>query len=574
MRTTINNENTSSVETFTNAGGVKTEEDVWIENQMDSEEYSPEIHEDTGVLVSANIKEDLTTERLPMERLEGSKLVKTCVTGVIFSFVLVLSVLLVYTGLVKYPNELKVDEKSTGIYCINQWVSSLKSIESLGTESYLAKEIVYANGSELKANFCKRVLETIKYTPKEANKKNIYGNDFIDKSTNSTVKELSYVSEGEEILFSYIDYDSISIDESVLENILTKYNLKLGDVDYENKLADVFCEYILNIPIENIPTKSISRVPEIVKDGNSYRMLTEEDIYIDKLLFSSKEFDNLRTRFSEVAAKVSSGEELSPTQDWSNWNSLSEEQKELTSEPSKYDSKQVMNTLWCGAYYLQNEYELKDSQGNVIKKGVSANIGDGTKGNPAGLDTGIITYVLTSEKDKESKETLNKYPIRVTLRDYKVSEEAIEWFESKDIRNRGIDVTSEVQYCAYTIEVTNLSDRKLVIEDNSCLCDQNANMFPKSGEMFGLVNSLTLEPYQSGVIESWGKSTELNRKYLIWGKNFDRKLEPVWFRILMGNLEDDSEDKGVNINKSRSGENTSTELDSSSEVIPTETVVK
>ena len=62
---------------------------------------------------------------------------------------------------------------------------------------------------------------------------------------------------------------------------------------------------------------------------------------------------------------------------------------------------------------------------------------------------------------------------------------------------------------------------------------------------------MTLEPDEAGIIETWGSSTELNTKYLIWGSDFSREEPVVWFRVLAGNVDDPSEDKGVTLNKSR-----------------------
>lgn len=563
MRTskTNNNSNNTVIEDIIPSQNYSdTKEEDWSDFD-DGEYFSDDMGDDSGIIVYSDVQELEKLSREPIkEKPSKDRIVKTSIMGVFTASILSLIIICVYGNIVRFPKREEIIQEQTGIHCLNNWVASLKSMESLGSESYINQEIVYANGSELKVNFYKRMLSTVAYTPKVVNVKNVYGNDYIDKKTRSAVSEPSDVKEGEEVSLSYIDYENIVIDETLLSTIMLKYNLKIGDVDYENKLVDVFCEYMCTIYEDTIPIKSIDYVPNIVKNSKTgyYSVFPEEDVYIDKLLFSSQEFRELLIRFSEVASKVSGNVELVPTEEWSLWDSLSDEQKKVSPEPSKYSYKQVISKTWCGVYYLQNEYELKDSQGNVIKKGVSANIGDGTFGNPASLDTGIITSIFVNEQDEEGKEVVNEYPIKVILRDYKVSEDAIHWFESKDERNRGIDVKSEVQYCAYSIEVVNLSSKELVITDNTSLCDQNANLFPRSGEMFGLNSTLTLQPDQSGIIESWGKSTELNRKYLIWGSDFARRKEPVWFRVLSGDMEDDSEEKGVNLNKSRnSSEETS-----------------
>ena len=276
-------------------------------------------------------------------------------------------------------------------------------------------------------------------------------------------------------------------------------------------------------------------------------------------------------RFSETVAVVSGGEGIQPTEEWNTWNALTDEEKAILDEPVKYDKLVSLSKDWCGTYYLKNEYVIKDTKGNVIKTGISAMIGDGTLENPAGLDTPVNSVVFINEDDGKGNVVEKQYPIKVILRDFRVSEDAIKWLESKDQRNRGIDVSSEVQYCVYTMEIVNLSDKELTINDNSILSDENINLSGRSGELFGLNTTLVLQPNESGVIESWNKSTELNTKYLIWGADFSRRTPPVFFRVLAGNIDDETEDKGVQTNKTRFGtEETSEEL--TSEVETTEEV--
>lgn len=516
--------------------------------------------DDSGILVSSDIPEVKETPVKSVEKLSGGKTTGLVVMGTVMSLLLSLVVLIVYSSYIRFPKREEINEKDTGVYCLKNWESCLRDY-SVDGDSYLGQESVYANGDELKVNFCKKMLSTVSYTPKVQNVKNIYGNDYIDKKTRSTVQEESTVHEDEEVTLSYVDYSAIQIDEQVLKGIMEEQGVTLGCVDYENKLVDVFCSYMTTISSDSIPLKEDNYIPNISKtNSGSYKVENAEDEYIDKLLFSSRELWDLFTRFSEVSAKLC-GVELHSTEEWNNWNNLTDEQKNETEEPLKYSYKETLPRDWCGVYYLKNEYEVKDSNGNVVKKGISANVGDGTSSNPAGLDTSILTSVFLTETGEDGNEVVNEYPIKVTLRDYKVSQDAITWFESKDERNRGIDVNSEVQYCCYSIEVTNLSNKELTINDNSSLCDSNGNLYSRSGDLFGLTSSVTLQPDESGVIESWNKSTELNRKYLIWGADFSKKVEPVWFRVLAGDIDDSSEDKGVKLNKSRSGESDDSNMD-------------
>lgn len=515
------------------------DEDVFFKDAYD---YTPE-------------KKVTKSEDKPLEKLSTGRIVGASFMGIFVSIILCFLVYGLYMNYIKYPSKMKVDETKTGIYCLENWENSLYSLESLGEDSYIAQEVVYANGDEDKISFYKKMLSTVSYTPGTVNATNVFGNDLIDRKTDEVVTETSTVSEGEEITLAYIDYSKVDIDANKVKELMIENELKLGDVDYNNRLVNVFCQYMGNLKKDEIPLKEISYVPNMVQSPDGAFIINEdEDIYIDKLLFSSSELYDLMNRFSVIAGEVSAGVTIQPTEEWNSWNSLGKKEKSSMLEPSKYNYKETMDKTWCGTYYLQNEYTMVDANGNVVNKSISAEIGDGTQANPAGLNTGVVTVYYVDEVQEDGSVVSVPYPIRVTLVQYGVSEDAIKWAEDKDTRNRGIDITSEIQYCYYVFQITNLSDRELVLKDNSSLCDTNANLAPKTGVLYGLADTVTLKPDETGIIESWGSSTELNTKYVIWGADFARRSEPVWFRVLAGNIDDDSEDKGVTINKTRKGE--------------------
>lgn len=485
------------------------------------------------------VKKYLSSER-KLKKIGVGRVLISIVLGLIFSSLIFSLVGMLYISVIKYPEEQVIDENSTGLYCLQQWQGNLKDLSSLGEDSYISKEVVYANGSQIRVNFYKQMLATVKYSPQMQYKKDTFGNEYIDRDTNSYVVEVSNVSVGEEVRMDYIDYTKVHPTTAEIEFTMKKYNLSYGDVNYSDKLIDVFCEYMLNMfSMGMFEYATVYRVPNMGLSEGKYVMLPEEDIYIDSLLFSSKEFFDLLERFSVEAAKVS-GMDLKPLDTWVAWNSLSTDEMIKIPEPTKYGSRDIISKDWCGTYYLQNEYKGETVLGDL--SGLVPKLGDGTKNNPASFNTGVVTSVFVGT---------DTYPIKVTLLKYGVSQNAIAWFESKDTRNRGIDVTSETQYCYYVFEIENLSNRVLTINDNSGLCDLNANMSPRTGVIYGLQDSVTLQPGEKGFIESWNKSTELNKKYVIWGSDFKRRAEPVWFRLLMGDLEDTSINKGVLINNSR-----------------------
>lgn len=489
--------------------------------------------------------EDVEDTLEGLEKPSSERIIGAVIVGILFSALFCFIVYGLYMKWIKYPPEQEINQSLTGLYCLENYENSLVNLESIGSDSYIAQEVTYANEDDDKLSFYKKVLGTIKYTPNTVKGKNIYGNDLMDSATDTVKYVQSTVSEGEEVTLTYVDYRKITPDETLIEGLMSDNDLKLGDVDYQNKLVDVFCQYMNKI--KDLPTRDISYTPSIksLGKGKGFEVTEDEDIYIDKLLFSSDDFYDLLDRFSVVAGKVSSGSEIVPTDDWTAWDGLSREEKSTVAEPTKYNYKDVVSREWCGTYYLQNEHTITDENGNSVKDKVIPQLGDGTFENPASTKTPVLTSVIVDGVE---------YPIKVEMLEYGVSEDAIKWFQTKDERNRGIDISSEVQYMYAVFRVTNLSNTKLTIRDNASLCDKDANLAPRTGTLYGITDSVTLEPDESGNIETWSQSVELNKKYLIWGADFARKVQPVWFRVLAGNIEDTSDDKGVTINKTRTGE--------------------
>lgn len=504
------------------------------------------------------------------------RIVWSVFVGIFFVSLLSLICYVGYMNYIKYPAEKPVEESLTGRYCLKNWITDVHSLNG-NRKGYLKQELTYANGVDYKEEFIKKVASTVKYTPKKVDGVNVYGNKWINSKTDKVIKVDSTVKVGEKVDFTYIDWNNLEFDKDALKSIMTELNVKLGCTDYPTRLEEVFCKYVDSL--EELPVKTVEYVPKMKEnDDGTYSMLVDEDIFIDRLLFSSKSFFAALDRFSVVAGginavnpeytawkKLSDEEkagkekpkkwlsELQPTDEWKEWNNLSDEDKKSKKEPTKYNWKGMIRKDWCGAYYLQNEYVEYDSKGNPVKTTVKAEIGDGTFENPAGLDTEVLTYVFVSEKDKDGNMKDNKYPIKIKLIEYGVSGDAISWFEGKDEQNRGIDVNSEVQYVYYIFEVTNMSNKKLTINDNSTLCDKNANITSRTGILYGIKDSITLEPDESGKVESWSRSTELNKQYLVWGKDFERRLSPIWFRVLAGDIDNPDESKGVTLNTTRSG---------------------
>lgn len=497
--------------------------------------------------------------RRKLKPMSTGKIVWTCIVALLTSGVMAFLGYVLYTNYITYPQREVVDYTLTGAYCLGEWEKVIKSMEVPFETSYINKEIVYSNGDQNKISFYKKMLSTVEYHPYPVHARNVFGNDYIDKSTDSTVDIDSYISYDEIVGMEVIDYDAVDFGkyEDKIASLMSEHDLKFGDVNYENRLVSVFLDFMNWLPDDEIPTKIIDRVPymgvmvspsDLDASDTLYFMKEEEDIYLDRLLFSSYQFYDCLDRFSFVA----SGKSLESSDAYNKWNKLPEEKKEVSERPEQYDYKQCCSKLWCGSYYLQNEHTLVDSQGNKYVSSVRAEVGDGTIGNPLGLYTDAVTSVYFSEYDELGNiSSYESYPIRVELVDFGYSKDAIDYFESKDIRNRGIDIKSDVQYCYMVFNVTNLSDKELTISENMGLCDVNGNMQARTGTIYGLQGSVTLKPDETGVIETWQSSTSLWKKYVVWGNDFDRREDLVFFRLLAGDIENEDEFKGVIVNTSR-----------------------
>lgn len=497
-------------------------------------------------------KEDTPSDRDSPDRVEKKpikawKVVLCVLIGLVISGLIYLITGVLYTNYIRFPAQEEIITEQTGAYALENYEKQVHNQEGITKDDFLVKEIEYANSNDKKLSFIKSVVNTLHYEPFIVNAKNIFGNDMIDRGSMNVVKISSPVDEGEKVTMFYVDYKAITFDEEKLNNLISDYELTKDNVNYSNVLVDMFCDYVTGL--DKLPITTVQRVPNLIKDGDVFRVTDKEDEYLDKLFFSSDDFIDCEMRFTEAVGKLVTGKDLTPTEDWTKWNNLSEVKKEEEVEPLKY-GKLNISLNWCGAYYLTNDYYIEDDSGNRVNTSVKPQLGDGSFESPASLGTSVITYVVSTD----SKGELVKKPIRIEMTDFGVSEDAINWFQSKHIQNRGYILDTGVQYCYYVFKITNLSSEKLTVYDNSSLCDKNGNLSTRTGTVFGLSESITLKPDETGYIESWGRSTELNLKYVIWGADFEKKVEPVWFRVLAGDLEDKSEDKGVYLLKEKETE--------------------
>lgn len=390
--------------------------------------------------------------------------------------------------------------------------------KEINADSYLGLEYTYANGNESIQAFLDNVIGKTELIPKKEQAVDIYGKPMINKETGDAVLVDSLVKgKKDTITVRHVDYSQITFNTNEVLGYLKSQNVEVGSPDYKNQVIPVFCDYLNSLNWGDIPMKDTEHHPETSKN----KLTSAEDTYLDDLLFASEEFNDMLNRF-DIA--VNNGKEPVTAQ-WAKWNKLDAKRKKKTKEPVKYNERRRIGRTWCGAHYLQTGYTNEKGEKEVI----NAQSGDGTVERPATMGTSILTYVLGKDGNKEVAN-----PIRVELTDVKTEEDCQQALAEKDNRNRGLNEDSQTKYAYLTFKVTNISNKNLNIKDNSSLADKSGNLSGRTGRMYGLVNNVTLKPNESATIESWVSSTELDRKYLIWGANFNRKAPAVYFKVFFG----------------------------------------
>lgn len=182
--------------------------------------------------------------------------------------------------------------------------------------------------------------------------------------------------------------------------------------------------------------------------------------------------------------------------------------------------EQVITYVWCGAYYIQNEYE--GNSYSVLQ------VGDGSFERPAGVGTEIVTVVKASDG--------YYHDVKISLQGYWTGQDAIDYAISFSEKNRGFDNSSVVQLICYEIKIENLESEDITIDSEMFLSDENSNQSSRTGTMYGFYSEDVVIPAgKSVVINDWATSTELTQKYVCWGKTFGRNFDTVWFKLLAGN---------------------------------------
>lgn len=174
---------------------------------------------------------------------------------------------------------------------------------------------------------------------------------------------------------------------------------------------------------------------------------------------------------------------------------------------------------WIGQNFIKNNYKgLGDT---------TVRVGDGSREYPAGIGTTLITKALCSDG--------KFHDVKVALVGYWTDQHAIDYAEKFSTKNRGFTTSSVVQLICYEIQIENLEKEAITFEASEMtLADRNTNISSRTGTMYGFTETVTLQPGEKIIINDWATSTELEQKYVCWGKNFGRQYSILFFDALAG----------------------------------------
>ena len=295
---------------------------------------------------------------------------------------------------------------------------------------------------------------------------------------------------------------------------VTKTVKKETEVEVENPDYPLWVQQVQNQQSIDAQTGVVSVYPELQKDaaGNVVNDENGNPIILRTVCLQIDASGNLVLDENGNTIEVP---EPSPTIK----QKKTTKKKVTVKNTKKYKSESVIPYTWIGAYYLQNIY--KDGIN------IQPQSGDGSFERPAAKGTSVLTKAYYGKGKKRKV-----YDIKITLTGMWTGEDAVEYLEGFSEKNRGFLTDSSLKLVCFEYEVQNLSKKTIVVSDNTVLTDMNANQSPRTGKVFGLTTKVKLKKGQKKTIQTWATSTELDRKYLIWGKNFKRKYPVVWFNVL------------------------------------------
>lgn len=561
---------------------------------------------------------------------------------------------------------------------------ALAAANQAGNKGYLYQETTYNNGNTIYAAMKQAVLSTVEYSLPDVRETGLFNKGDIRQGS---------LNEDEiDVLRTTLDWSKVPVNQVDIREAINNWNLDkqkidaqkakdqqkkdseiqegataqqqsssdqginyvndINSVSYNVDSAEIFAEWATLMATKGINLKTSKTIPVeslLVDTGNGYTVSSEEDKYLDNVLFSSDDFINCMTDFQNQLYLMSGGkaddattkqvfgikdisdtsnqgadapqekkeqqgqgqEDAQPqaqgqvqgqeqgdtqpqaqTQNGSQTKEQSEEDNS-SEKTSKDDFKDVDlqrdglqvydydtdikgiqlkdgtvlkdsdpgkdgvqlddGTQVEGIPVSDDAEELKEHKDNVLTDFVkdrwvidktwvgtyrllSGDVkvvpqkGDGSFDDPATVGTRLVYTQKGTDKDGKPIDN----PLSVTLSEFRVGGDAISWYETKDARNRGFDVRSNSIQVGLVFTVTNLGGTEVTFGDDSTLSDNSGNPTYRTGTVYGLKDSVTLKPGETGKIETWTAATAITEKYIIWGKSYmqDKTKNPLYFRVL------------------------------------------
>lgn len=558
---------------------------------------------------------------------------------------------------------------------------ALAAANQAGNKGYLYQETTYNNGNTIYAAMKQAVLSTVEYSLPDVRETGLFNKGDIRQGS---------LNEDEiDVLRTTLDWSKVPVNQVDIREAINNWNLDkqkidarkakdqqkkdseiqggataqqqsesnqginyvndINSVSYNVDSAEIFAEWATLMASKGINLKTSKTIPVeslLVDTGNGYTVSSEEDKYLDNVLFSSDAFINCMTDFQNQLYLMSGGkaddattkrvfgikdisdtsnqgadapqekkqqqgqqgqgdgqqqaqgqgqEDAQPQAQTQNGSQTEEQSEEDNSseKTSKDDFKDVDlqrdglqvydydtdikgiqlkdgtvlkdsdlgkdgvqlddGTQVEGIPVSDDAEELKEHKDNVLTDLVkdrwvidktwvgtyrllSGDVkvvpqkGDGSFDDPATVGTRLVYTQKGTDKDGKPIDN----PLSVTLSEFRVGGDAISWYETKDARNRGFDVRSNSIQVGLVFTVTNLGGAEVTFGDDSTLSDNSGNPTYRTGTVYGLKDSVTLKPGETGKIETWTAATAITEKYIIWGKSYmqDKTKNPLYFRVL------------------------------------------
>ena len=543
-------------------------------NKRGSSKSTNKVNDDFILDLDGNQSQDISEH---IRKATRSIIIKTvCATTIVFaSGYGVFYYLGVYS-----PPPIQVEYELSGKKPLDAFENSLHGFklddlakQTVAKKSWIQEEIDYANGNELRNKFIETVLNNLEFqypNIQAVNKRGL----MYDKAGNPVMVESDMLN-GEKLIVKHIDYNAIattfqSESDEILKLVATK-GYKSTDYLYKDEMIDCMLEYIFSM--KELPTKTdeieVKLVNKPIKSTNKRgkeistdNYVLQDDVELDRLLFSSDEFHRMCDSFAMVISgwKPNIVQQEQDNPEYAKYqrgiadgtisaDSKAPDKKIMVNvvQGDSFPSEEIVPYTWLGSNYLQNEYDIENP--------VLPQDGDGTFDRPAGLDT----YVVSKAIDNEGK----AHDILLTLTKFLTEQDAIDYLATFDEQNRGISNSANVKMLCAEFSVKNLDSVPITITEDMSLCDRNAQYSSKTGNIYGLTETITLQPNETKTIQSWFSSTDLNKRYMVWGRSFGRQYPVTWFNVLASVKEDDNNKDGIT-EKDESNKNEEVENKSSS----------